>query len=42
MKMGVPRRLLEPDKSVANDSDGKIETAKEQLREAEDLAMAKM
>jgi hypothetical protein len=42
MKMGVPRRLLESDKSVANDSDGKIETLKEQLREAEELAMDKM
>jgi kinesin family protein 14 len=41
MKMGVPRRLLQSDKSVANDSDGKIETLKEQLREAEELAQDK-
>jgi len=40
--MGVPRRLLESDESVANDSDGKIETLKEQLREAEELAKDKM
>jgi len=40
--MGVPRRLLESDKSVANDSDGKTETSKEQLREAEELARDKM
>jgi hypothetical protein len=42
MKMGVPRRLLESNESVANDSDGKIETLKEQLREAEELAKDKM
>jgi len=40
--MGVPRRLLESDKSVANDSDGKIETLKERLREDEELTMDKM
>jgi hypothetical protein len=42
MKIGVPRRLLESDKSVASDSDGKIETLKEQLREDEEVAMDKM
>jgi hypothetical protein len=40
--MGVPRRLLESDKSVENDSNGKIETLKEELREAEELAKDKM
>jgi hypothetical protein len=42
MKMGVSRRLLKSDKSVANDSDDKIETLKEQLRQAEELVMDKM
>lgn len=42
MKMRVPRRLLQSDKSAANDSDGQIETLQEQLRQAEELAKDKM
>jgi hypothetical protein len=40
--MGVPRRLLQSDTSVANDSDGKIRTLEEQLRQAEELEKDKM
>jgi hypothetical protein len=42
MKMGVPRRLLQSDRSVGNDSDGQIETLQEQLGQAEELEKDKM